>query len=76
MSNGKMTVKISCNGETVETTCEQGATIQALFDGGHLRGLQTGAAAVRVNGKLADRNTQLNDGDRVNAVPTGGRLAS
>jgi len=52
---------------------DQGATIKALFDGGHLRGID--AQAVRVNGVPATEDTVLCDNDNVQAVPTGGRLA-
>ena len=72
---GMIEVTVCSNGESVSTTVPDGATIQALFDNGHLRGIQTGAAAFRVNGQSANQETALRNGDRVNAVPTGGKLA-
>jgi hypothetical protein len=73
--DGMIRVTVSHNGELVETQVQKDSTVQALFEGGHLRGITTTTAAYRVNGKPASMDTPLSNGDRVNTVPTGGRLA-
>lgn len=68
-----MKVSIEVNGEFITTNVPQNSTIQALFDGGQLRGID--ANAVRVNGVPATRDTKLAAEDTVQAVPSGGKLA-
>ena len=73
---GHMEITIFAGGEEIRTVVPQGSTIEAVFQGGHLRGVQAGAAAFRVNGGAANGNTILNPNDQVQAVPIGGKLAN
>jgi hypothetical protein len=70
---GTMTVSIEANGEFITTEVPQDATVRALFEGGHLRGID--AQAVRVNGRPATQDTQLEPEDNIQVAPTGGALA-
>lgn len=73
VAEGQMKVSIEANGEFITTVVPQGSTVKALFDGGHLRGID--AQAVRVNGRPATQETPLTEGAAVQTAPTGGRLA-
>lgn len=68
-----MTVSIEANGEFITTDVPQNATVKALFEGGHLRGID--AQAVRVNGRPATQDTPLRNEDVVQTAPQGGYLA-
>ncbi len=73
MDEGKMRIKIEINGESISTEVDKGATVQALFEEGHLRGVEVDA--VRVNARSAVADEELEDGDVVQNAPTGGLLA-
>ncbi len=73
MEDNQMKVSIEVNGEFISTIVEKDATVQVLFDQGHLRGID--AAAIRVNGRPATVDTPVTNGDTVQAVPTAGQLA-
>lgn len=68
-----MSVSIELNGEFLTTEVQINSTIEALVEGGHLRGISVNA--IRVNGRPATNDTKLQDGDAVQAVPPGGKLA-
>jgi sulfur carrier protein ThiS len=68
-----MKVSIEANGEFITAELPRNSTIRALFDGGHLRGIDV--TAVRVNGRPATVDTPVEEGDRVQTAPVGGRLA-
>lgn len=73
MDQALMKVSIEANGEFITTEVPQDATVKALFEGGHLRGID--AQAIRVNGRPATQETALQAEDKVQVAPTGGRLA-
>jgi hypothetical protein len=68
-----MKVSIEADGEFITTEVPRDATVKAIFEGGHLRGVD--AQAIRVNGRPATQETILQENDRVQAAPTAGRLA-
>ncbi len=67
----KITVNIECGGEFVQTICNEGDTVQALFENGHLRGAEV--TSTRLNGSPARPTTPLRDGDTVVQVPKHGQ---
>ena len=69
----EMTVSIEINGEFMTTKVQRNSAVRALFDGGHLRGIDV--SAIRVNGLPATPDQILEDEDTVQTVPTSGRLA-
>lgn len=68
-----MKVSIETNGEFITTEVPLDSTVKALFDGGHLRGID--AQAVRINGRPATQETVVKPKDTVQTAPTAGRLA-
>ena len=70
-SNRQITVTIQMGGETITTSVPEGATVQALIEDGHLRGIN--AALTRVNGAPAAPDSPLCDGDQVSQVPKSGQ---
>ncbi len=66
-----VTITIERGGEMVRTTVPEGATVKALTEGGHLRGIDT---SVLVNGRPATENTPVRDRDEVTEVPKSGQL--
>ena len=73
LEDGQMQVTIEVNGEFVVTSVPIGATVQALFDEGHLRGIEVGS--VRIGGKPVKPDTVVKEGETVQAVPSSGKLA-
>lgn len=64
-------VTIEMGSEIITTSVDEGATVQALIEDGHLRGIE--AASTRLNGAPASPGTPLQDGDSVSQVPKSGR---
>lgn len=64
-------VTIEMGSEVITTNVDEGSTIQALIEDGHLRGIE--AASTRLNGAPASPDTTLRDGDAVAQVPKSGR---
>jgi hypothetical protein len=69
-----MKVSIEVNGEFITTEVPVDSTVRALFEDGHLRGIDT-INAIRVNGHPATAATVVKEGDTVATAPVGGRLA-
>lgn len=67
----KITVNIERGGEYIQTTCNEGDTVQALIQDGHLRGIEV--TSTRVNGAPAKPSTPLREGDTVTQIPRSGR---
>ena len=66
-------VTIYVHGEMLEKSVGEAATIQQVVQDGILGNLNT--AAFRLNGNPANLNTLVRDGDRLQVVPIGGKLA-
>jgi hypothetical protein len=64
-------IKIQMGGETIETNVDEGSTVQALIEGGHLRGIEV--ANTRLNGAPASSRDTLQDGDSVSQVAKSGQ---
>ncbi len=64
-------VTIERGGENVTTYVDEGSTVQALIEDGHLRGIES--ASTRLNGAPADPSTTLQEGDSVCQVPKSGK---
>ncbi len=67
---GMMEIKIERGGENVNVEVPEGATIKALIEDGHLRGI--GVVNTRLNGVPAQEDMSLHSGDIVAAVPKSG----
>jgi molybdopterin converting factor small subunit len=69
--DGRIEIKIERGGESITTTIEAGATVQALISDGHLRGVEV--VNTRVNGAPAEDDTVLQSGDTVSQIPLSGK---
>ncbi len=67
----QITVTIEMGSEIIRTTVDEGSTVQALIEDGHLRGIES--ASTRLNGAPAASSTPLQDGDSVSQVPKSGK---
>lgn len=65
-------ITMYANGEMLEKDIQEGSAIRSVIGE---TGLNIGMAAFRVNGNPATGNTTLRDGDRLQVVPVGGKLA-
>lgn len=69
-----MKISIESGGEKNTAVVSEFSTIGDLRDGGLLTG--SGGAAILVNGKPADNEMQLREGDTVTQLPTQGKQAN
>lgn len=69
-NNSNIEITIERGGEYIKAFVPEGATVEALIQNGHLRGIQV--ANTRVNGAPAVNDTALQTGDTVSQVPKSG----
>lgn len=67
---GFVEVRMERGGERLMLQVPEGATIKALIEDGHLRGINV--ASTRVNGAQAEDDTVLQGGDSVSQIPKSG----